>query len=494
MRIMLFNSFQFLIFFPITGLVYYIIPSKLRHIWLLAASYYFYMCWNASYALLLLFSTAVTWLSGLGLWKLSVMDLHEKRRVFLRKLCVVTSFTLNLSLLFFYKYFFFVLDNVNAVFEAFHLKIYEPSFDILLPVGISFYTFQALSYTMDVYRQQVEVERNFVKYALFVSFFPQLVAGPIERSKNLLIQIEKLDRIKLWNYERIRDGILLMSWGFFQKIVIADRIAIVVNKVFDNYHSYGCVELVSAAVLFSFQIYCDFGGYSNIAKGTAQVMGVHLMDNFKQPYLAVNIKDFWRRWHISLTTWFTDYLYIPLGGNRKGKLKQARNIMIVYLCSGLWHGAAWTYVVWGGLHGCTQVIYNTVGSLKSKLNTEIGILGRMLRTGMTFAAVTIFWIFFRADTIGQAFGYFGQMLRYRRLQNFEAMGLGRADWIVLFIALMILILVDLLHEKGIRIRKKLYEKNLFVRGAVYLGIVWAILLFGIYGYQYDASQFIYFQF
>lgn len=494
MRIMVFNSFQFLVFFPIVGLIYYIIPSKVRYLWLLVASYYFYMCWNASYAILLLFSTVVTWLSGLGLWKLSDMDLGEKKRRILRKLCVVTSFALNLSLLFFYKYFFFLLDNVNAVLSALHLKNYEPTFDILLPVGISFYTFQALSYTMDVYRQQVKVEKNIIKYALFVSFFPQLVAGPIERSKNLLSQIEKLDKIKLWDFDQIRDGLLLMLWGYFQKLVIADRIAIVVNKVYDNYRSYGCVELVTAAVLFSFQIYCDFGGYSNIAKGTAQVMGIHLMDNFKQPYFAENIKDFWRRWHISLTTWFTDYLYIPLGGNRKGELKQNRNILIVFLCSGLWHGAAWTYVIWGGLHGCTQMVYNTAGRLRDRWNTGTGVLGRLFRTGMTFGMVTIFWIFFRANTIGQAFGYFGQMFRHRRLQTFEEMGLGRADWIVLACALLILFLVDLMHENGIRIRKKIYEKNFIFRGVVYLGIVWTILLFGVYGYQYDASQFIYFQF
>lgn len=452
------------------------------------------MCWNASYALLLLFSTAVTWLGGLALWKLSVIDLNESKKTSLRKLCVAVSFILNLSILFFYKYFYFVTDNINFVLKAFNLKTYEPAFDIILPVGISFYIFQALSYTMDIYRQQVEVEKNFAKYALFVSFFPQLVAGPIERSKNLLVQIEGMDKLKLLNYERVRDGVLLMTWGLFQKIVIADRIAIVVNQVYDNYHSYGCVELVTAALLFSFQIYCDFGGYSNIAKGAAQVMGIQLMDNFRQPYLAENIKDFWRRWHISLTTWFTDYLYIPLGGNRKGKLKQNRNILIVFLCSGLWHGAAWTYVIWGALHGCAQILGNILGNIKKERNAALGILVRIFKTGITFGIVTVLWVFFRAETIGQAFGYFAQMLRYKRLQTFEAMGLGYADWIVLIAALFILFMIDIMHERGIRLRRELYKRNVFFRGFIYLCIVWSILLFGIYGYQYDASQFIYFQF
>lgn len=491
---MLFNSFQFLIFFPVVVLVYFLAPRKIRYLWLLAASYYFYMCWNAKYALLLLFSTAVTWLSGLALQHVAQKDWNEERIVFYKKICVAVSFVLNLFLLFFFKYFYFTIDNINYLLEKCHLKILEPGFDIVLPVGISFYIFQALSYTMDIYRQEIKAEKNFARYALFVSFFPQLVAGPIERSKNLLRQLENMDRLKLWDYDRVKSGIMLMVWGFFQKLVIADRIAIVVDRVYENYQGFGFVELATTAVLFSFQIYCDFGGYSNIARGAAEVMGISLMDNFRQPYLAADIKEFWRRWHISLTSWFTDYLYIPLGGNRKGKAKQCRNILVVFLCSGLWHGANWTYVVWGLLHGCAQVAGNIrkwAFPERKKGNTS-GI--RALKTAVTFAVVSVFWVFFRADTIGQAFGYLAQCLKYRRLQTFTAMGLSKANWIVLLLSLIVLFVVDCLHERGIELRKKLCAQNVAVRGMVYLAAIWAIILFGIYGYQYDAGQFIYFQF
>lgn len=491
---MLFNSFQFLIFFPLVVLVYFLVPGKVRYLWLLTASYYFYMCWNAKYALLLFFSTAVTWISGIVLQQVSQKDWESERIAFCKKVCVAVSFLLNLSILFFFKYYYFTVDNLNYLLEKCHLKVIEPRFDIVLPVGISFYIFQALSYTMDVYRQEIKAEKNFARYALFVSFFPQLVAGPIERSKNLLIQMENMDRLKLWNYERVRNGILLMIWGFFQKLVIADRIAIVVNQVYESYQKFGFVELATTAVLFSFQIYCDFGGYSNIARGAAEVMGISLMNNFRQPYLAVDIKDFWRRWHISLTSWFTDYLYIPLGGNRNGRGTQCRNILIVFLCSGLWHGANWTYVVWGLLHGFAQVIGNIRKWMFPEKRWENYAGIRAVKTAVTFGIVTIFWVFFRADTIGQALGYLTQCLKYRRLQTFTAMGLNKANWIVLLLSLAILFVVDGIHERGISIRQSLYGRNVLVRGAVYLAAIWGIILFGIYGYQYDVSQFIYFQF
>lgn len=491
---MLFNSFHFLIFFPAVVLIYFIVPKRMRYLWLLAASYYFYMCWNVKYALLLLFSTAVTWISGLLMYAAGEKGGDERKIVLWKKSCVAVSFILNLSILFFFKYFYFTIDNINYLLEKCRLKVIVPGFDIVLPVGISFYIFQALSYTMDIYRKEIKAEKNFARYALFVSFFPQLVAGPIERSKNLLIQLERMDELKLWNYERVRSGILLMVWGFFQKLVIADRIAIVVDQVYDSYWEYGCVELVTAAALFSFQIYCDFGGYSNIAKGAAQVMGISLMDNFRQPYFAANIREFWRRWHISLTTWFTDYLYIPLGGNRRGKCRQCTNIMIVFLCSGLWHGANWTYLVWGLMHGAAQVAGNVKKWIAPKARKNNPGPLKAGKIAITFCLVTVFWIFFRADTIGQAWGYLTQCLKYRRLHSFTDMGLDSANWIVLLAALLILLLVDLLHEKGVAIREKLCAQNVIVRGMVYLGAVWAIILFGVYGYQYDAGQFIYFQF
>lgn len=342
---MLFNSYSFLIFFPIVILIYWIIPLRFRYIWLLAASYYFYMCWNAKYALLLLACTVITYLSGIFIYKIKNSGKAEARRIIYMKLCVAFSFIINLGVLAWFKYFDFFVENLQKVFAHIGITLSSPTFDIILPVGISFYTFQALSYTMDVYRGEIYAEKNFLKYALFVSFFPQLVAGPIERSKNLLKQVAVPHR---FDYEKCREGFLLMMWGFFMKLVIADRAAIVVNTVYNNYEQYPGLYLVIATILFAFQIYCDFGGYSTIAMGAAKMLGFELMENFNCPYFSKSVSEFWRRWHISLSSWFKDYLYIPLGGNRKGKIRKYINLMIVFLTSGLWHGAQWSYVTWGG--------------------------------------------------------------------------------------------------------------------------------------------------
>lgn len=342
---MLFNSSQFLIFFPLVVLIYFIIPQKIKYLWLLAASYYFYMSWNAKYALLLLFSTVVTYLCGLLIEKVKRCQWEEKRKTKYKKLILISGFVLSLLLLSYFKYTNFVGGLANRVFTLLHIALKIPRFDILLPVGISFYTFQALGYIMDVYRDEIYAEKNFFRYALFVSFFPQLVAGPIERSGNLLKQLSSPAR---FSYDRAKDGVYLMLWGFFLKIVIADRIALFVDTVYGDYMKYGGWYLVVATVLFAFQIYCDFYGYSTITMGAAWVLGVRLMENFNAPYLATSVSDFWRRWHISLTTWFRDYLYIPLGGNRKGKLRKYINKMIVFAASGLWHGSSLAYVLWGG--------------------------------------------------------------------------------------------------------------------------------------------------
>lgn len=340
---MLFNSYNFLIFFPIVTLIYYLIPHKIRYIWLLLASYYFYMCWNAKYALILLFSTGVTYVSGLFIIRADKIK-EDKKRISNKKILVALSFMINLSILFLFKYFDFAVDNINRVLSYLNIQVINPSFDVILPVGISFYIFQALSYTVDVYRGDVIAERNFLKYALFVSFFPQLVAGPIERSKNLLKQVHEKH---YFDGQRVKDGLLLMIWGGFQKIVIADRVAIFVDTVFNKFPQYGGMYIVVAAILFAFQIYCDFSGYSTIAIGAAKVMGFELMENFNAPYMSMSVAEFWRRWHISLSSWFRDYIYIPLGGNRVSKLKWIRNICVVWLLTGLWHGASWNFVLWG---------------------------------------------------------------------------------------------------------------------------------------------------
>ena len=301
---MLFNSINFLVFFPVVVFIYFMIPKKCRYLWLLAASYYFYMCWNAKYVILIFSSTLVTWIAG---WLVSVCKTH-------RKWMLGGSLLFNLGLLFFFKYFDFFWEAWGKVFSMVGGRLPDKPFDVLLPVGISFYTFQALGYMLDVYRGKIEPEKNFFRYALFVSFFPQLVAGPIERSDRLLRQIHFIERIDVWNYDNIAHGLMQMVWGLFQKMVIADRVAVIVDTVFGNYYIYGTVPLVIGAVGFALQVYCDFASYSSIAIGAAKVMGFDLMENFDTPYFARSISEFWRRWHISLSSWFRDYVYIPLGG------------------------------------------------------------------------------------------------------------------------------------------------------------------------------------
>ena len=494
---MLFNSLDFFVFFPIVVLVYFIVPRKIRYIWLLVASYYFYMCWNAEYALLIGVSTLITYISGLFLCKL--------KKTWLRKLVVAMSFISNLGILVFYKYFDFLLENVNAILSKVDGQLVSNPFDIILPVGISFYTFQALSYTMDVYRGEVEAEKNPLRYALFVSFFPQLVAGPIERSKNLLNQVKKIEEIKLWNYNRVVNGLIQMIWGLFQKMVIADRISIFVDLVYQNLHAVGTTETVFAAVGFSIQIYCDFAAYSTIAIGAARVMGFELMENFDTPYFATSIKDFWRRWHISLSSWFRDYLYIPLGGNRKGKCRKYLNTMVTFLVSGLWHGASWNYVIWGGMHGIYQVIGEILAPVRKKINKLLKVnegvfsykLGQIL---FTFSLTTLTWVFFRAENLKEAIYFFERMFtRWNPWVFFNEglykFGLDRIEVNILFVALITMFLVELLkYLKNKRLSDFIVEQNLWFRWIVMIGLVVSILVYGEYGVNFDSNQFIYFQF
>lgn len=490
---MLFNSIDFLIFFPIVTLAFFIIPKKARTIWLLLASYYFYMSWNPKYAVLILISTGITFASGF------LIERAKTTRG--KKLAVAGSLISNLGILAVFKYADFAIRSLNALANAMGAPTLDWQIDLLLPVGISFYTFQALSYTLDVYRGNIKPERNFIKYALFVSFFPQLVAGPIERSVNLLPQIQKITKIKVWNFDRVRDGVLLMCWGFFQKLMIADRAALLVNQVYTNYAAYGFLELALATVLFAFQIYCDFDGYTNIARGAARVLGIDLMKNFKQPYLATNIRSFWRRWHISLTSWFTDYVYIPLGGNRKGFPRKLLNIFIVFALSGLWHGASWNFVAWGLLHAFYMIAAavfmrfkprNNGAPLKTAQSAEpfSKKLGKIL---ITFIFVDIAWVFFASDSFSHSVGIFKQMLTSFQTTGIFSLGLDRGNWAMLIFALAVLLIVDVLHEKGKSIFKLVKKQQIWFRWGLYLGLVWCVLLFGIYGPAFT-NEFIYFQF
>ena len=500
---MQFNSIHFLVFFPIVLSVYFIVPKKIRYIWLLVTSYYFYMSWNAKYAVLIAFSTLVTYLCGI---LIEQIGLEEGKTWFrLKRFTLFLGIITNLGILFLFKYFNFAAENLNSIFAHLNITLIENEFDILLPVGISFYTFQALGYVIDVYRKDIPAEYNLFRYALFVSFFPQLVAGPIERSGNLMKQLKNVDKIKLFDYERIVKGFMVMLWGFFLKVVIADRAAAAVNEIFENYYIYGSVELITGAVMFAIQIYCDFASYSTIAIGAARVMGITLMDNFDTPYFAMSVKEFWRRWHISLSTWFRDYLYIPLGGNRKGKLSKYLNLMIVFLVSGLWHGANWTFIVWGGLHGVYQIIGELTRPLKDKLNKKMHVRTdaasyKGVKILLTFALTCFAWIFFRADSIAAAFEYIARIF-----MNFDPwalttgflynIGLETQEMNILLISVGVMLVVDFLkYKRNLRFENIADHQNFWVRGAIMLSLITAVVIFGAYGYSFDAQQFIYFQF
>ena len=495
-----FNSINFMIFFPVVLALYFVIPKALRQIWLLAASYYFYMSWNARYALLIAASTLITYVSGIAIERY-----RDSGRTGRRLTVLFSCLGINLGILLFFKYGNFLIASLDRGLELLHIGSVDQRFYFLLPVGISFYTFQALGYTIDVYRGDVRAETNLIRYALFVSFFPQLVAGPIERSKNLLSQMQNIAEIKLWNARRVTSGTILMIWGFFVKMVIADRAAVLVNTVFDNYRMYGSTELVLAAVFFALQIYCDFGSYSLIAIGAAKIMGFELMENFNTPYFACSIRDFWSRWHISLSTWFRDYLYIPLGGNRRGRVRKSVNIMIVFLASGLWHGADWSYVVWGGIHGAYQVIGDYLASFREKCIRTLRVntacfSWKFLQTTVTFILVVFAWIFFRADSIGDAFHYIRRIWMRPTpwvLFNGEifTLGLDRPEMNILLVSICMLGLVDLVrYRKKMTLDVFLMQQNLWFRGGIMIGLVVLIFVCGKYGVGFDPQQFIYFQF
>jgi alginate O-acetyltransferase complex protein AlgI len=477
---MLFNSLEFIIYFPIVVAFYFAISPRYRWILLLIASYYFYMCWNYKYIILIITSTVIDYIAGIHIYKEQV---KWKKRFYL----LLSLFT-NLGLLFSFKYFNFFGDSFNFIFEKLNLMRHLPELNVLLPVGISFYTFQTLSYTIDVYRGAKEPERHFGLFALYVAFFPQLVAGPIERSTRLLPQMHKHFK---FDYERVKNGILQMCWGFFKKVVIADRLAEYVNLVYNNTADYGGTHYIIATVFFAFQIYCDFSGYSDIAIGSASIMGFDLMRNFKRPYLAHNIREFWQRWHISLSTWFRDYLYIPLGGSRVVKWRWYYNLFITFLISGLWHGANWTFIIWGALHGFYMVSAIWTAGIRGKINTAL--FGK--NTGLYNVAqiiVTVFlawfaWIFFRANNIGDAF----MIIRNIFTSSSEPINLFlfKSDLYISIVLIIILIIIEILEE-----RVQLYEKlKSFVRPVKWILLILIILSIVVLG-KWESIDFLYFQF
>jgi alginate O-acetyltransferase complex protein AlgI len=499
---MLFNSLEFLIFFPIVVLIYFIIPVKIKNLWLLAASYYFYMCWNPEYALLILFSTAVTYGCGILLDKIKSSGNDEKQKEKKKKICVAASFAVNLAILFVFKYAGWALQLLSSLAAFLHIGINVPSFDILLPVGISFYTFQALGYTVDVYREDIAAEKNFIQYALFVSFFPQLVAGPIERSGNLLSQLETPHK---FSFDNLREGLLLMIWGYFQKVYVADRISVFVDSVYGS--DYGCVSgtvYAITAVLFTFQIYCDFSGYSCIAKGAAKVLDIELMENFNAPLLAQTVSEYWRRWHISLSTWFRDYLYIPLGGNRKGRFRKYLNIMITFTVSGLWHGASMHYVVWGILHCIYQVVGDLMTPVKSFFVKFFGVntasfSHKLLRIVFTFSCIVFSYIFFRAESLGQSVYIIKNIfLNSAPWELFDgtlcSFGLTGFELFLMFIGILILTAADICKYNGISIEALILKQDWWFRILIIIASICFIFYFGAWGSSLNGAEFIYFQF
>ncbi len=479
---MLFNSFDFILFFIAVVILHYTLPHKCRWVMLLIASCIFYMCWRAELIVLILFSTFINW--GISL----LIDRHRKSG----KHLLILSLIINFGLLFIFKYMMFINHTFMAFYEYMGWNYPINDFNIILPMGISFYTFQAASYTIDIYRNSYKPERNYFKFTLFVTFFPQLVAGPIERADRLLNQLFTVKKVNVNNFSA---GIKLMIMGYFKKIVIADRAAVLVDAVFNNCQQYTGLSYIIAALFFTFQIYGDFSGYSDIARGCARILGIELMYNFDRPYFSKSIKEFWRRWHISLSSWLRDYVYIPLGGSRCSRLRKYFNLMVTFLVSGLWHGANWTYVLWGGLHG----VYQVIGDVKNMIIPKWdNFILNVLRSIITFILVVFAWIIFRANTISDSFyiisNLFNDITKIVDIQYmyeiFNNLGLQMYEIIIVIGAIAVLVFSEAISFK-LDIHKLMDKAPFVIRFAYYYILV--IIIFGM-GVFSGGGQFIYFQF
>ncbi len=481
---MLFTSLNFFLFFLVVVIVYFLSPQKIRWGVLLVASYFFYGCWHPGYLALIAICTAVNFVAA--------RQIHRATTQTARRRWLVSGVALSLSILLVFKYFDFFNLAIRQGLRMVDVFYGVPSLQLLLPVGISFFTFQSLSYTIDVYRKAREPETHPGIFALYVSFFPQLVAGPIERSTRLLPQFYERHR---FSWTMCKQGLSLILFGLFKKLVVADRLAVYVNEVYNHPGGYEGAPIIAATYFFAVQIYCDFSGYSDIAVGTARVMGYRLMENFDRPYFAASFTDFWRRWHISLSTWFRDYLYFPLGGNRKGRLLQYRNLLIVFLVSALWHGANWTFLVWGGIHVTFLIMEIAAGRQRQRLDEafkrwRLHYLWTFSKTLLVFHLVTFAWLFFRATTLHDAFLILKNMtsgpLRFDDL--FIAVT-GSYEFIVALIAIGFLEILSLLtRADGFAVG--LGRWPLPVRFGVLYLIMLGIVLLG----QFNLTEFIYFQF
>ena len=468
---MIFNSFNFLIIFPLLFLLYYLIPArktKWRNGYLLLVSYLLYANWKPAYALILLGVTVVTFLLA--------RQLEVKRG---RKTIIVWGAFLTLLPLLIFKYYNFINDAVFELLSTIGLRFQLPGLNWAIPMGISFFTFQALGYLFDVYYKRISAEKDFLTYALFISFFPSIVAGPINKASLIIPQLKVLR--PYFDYAKAVEGLKMLLWGMFMKVVVADRVALYVDTVFPNYMNYTGVTCFVASILYTIQIYADFAGYSLMAIGVGKTLGFELTENFRRPYFAVSVTDFWRRWHISLSTWLKDYVYIPLGGSRCSKLRNYWNIFVTFLVSGIWHGANWTFIVWGVWHGVFQIIEKTIGQQKC----EYGWFGKTIKILITFMLVNFAWIFFRMPTLGDAVNMIARIFDTSLPMSLYMSGF--TDFAFVMFGLTMLFFKDLTDEYY-PTRFKLFDNRYAaVRWGAYLIVMVAILLTGVFG----ADQFIY---
>ena len=475
---MLFNSIHFFLFFIIVTPLYFLLPHKFRWMLLLGASCYFYMAFVPVYILILGFTIVIDYFAGI------LLENTEGKK---RKYWLIASLVANIGVLAVFKYYNFLNNNLSEFLSTLGYENTIPNLSILLPIGLSFHTFQAMSYTIEVYRGHQKAERHFGIYALFVMFYPQLVAGPIERPQNLLHQFREKHE---FDYDRIVEGLKLMLWGLFMKLVVADRLAIYVNAVYNNADQHGGKTLALATVFFAFQIYCDFAGYSNMAIGAAKVMGFKLMTNFNRPYFSRSISEFWKRWHISLSTWFKDYLYISLGGNRVTIPRWYLNLFIVFVISGLWHGANWTFIIWGAINGFYLVFAIVTEKWRKKMGNFLYLnrvpqLNNALQIGITFVLACFAWVFFRANTASDGFQIVNKILLmggsiYIDINTilYSLAGIG--------FLLMVEFTREHDHHDGLPFKTNHWFKEQLAYGMLIIGI----LMIGVF----DGGQFIYFQF
>lgn len=478
---MLFNSLSYLLFLPLVFIVYWSVNNrslKLQNFLLLIASYFFYACWDWRFLFLLIFSTALDYFTGLQMFNAK----NHKNKKFWFWLSII----INLGFLGVFKYYNFFVSSFENMLSNFGLHSDFWTLQLILPVGISFYTFHGLSYVIDIYNNRIKPERNIVDYSLFVSFFPLLVAGPIERATHLLPQIKKK---RHFDYNKAMDGFYQILWGLFKKIVIADSCAAYANDIFDNYQSMNSASLILGAIYFSFQIYGDFSGYSDIALGTSKLLGIDLLRNFNFPYFSRDIAEFWRRWHISLSSWFRDYLYIPLGGSKGGIQSKVRNTFIIFLVSGFWHGANWTFIIWGLLNAI--YFLPLLLTNRNRNNIDIVAKGKYFPTLkefaniiFTFSLTTFAWIFFRSKTVSQAFVYVKNIFAFNFKGGIEYLSIDRFSVELVFLLLLFLVFEWFSRER---------EHPFFGKAKDFwaLIVILMVIVFGVYS---DASEFIYFQF